>query len=67
MAGGSDVMEGFDPVVILALRTRRLLVRIGAREPVLHHVKPTKTVRQIGCLPRSTKTFETLTAEALGV
>jgi hypothetical protein len=59
-------MEGFDPAVTLALCIRRF-VRVGAREPVLRHVKPTKAVGQIGCFPRSTETFETLTAEALGV
>jgi hypothetical protein len=62
----SDVVEGFDPVVIWALCIR-LLVRVGAREPVLRHVEPAKAVGQTGCLPRLTKTFETLTAEALGV
>ena len=62
-------MEGPDPVVIpaLGIRTLRLLVRVGAREPVLRHGKPTKAVGQMGCLPRETQTFETLTAEALGV
>jgi hypothetical protein len=62
----SDVMEGPDPVVTLALCIRRF-VRVGAREPVLRHVKPTKAVGQTGSLARLTKTLETLTAEVLGV
>jgi hypothetical protein len=59
-------MEGPDPVVTLALCIRRF-VRVGAREPILRHVEPTQAVGQIGCVPRLTKTFETLTTEALGV
>jgi hypothetical protein len=62
-------MEGFDSVVIPALctRSRRFLVRVGAREPILRHVKPTQAVGQTGRLARLAKTFETVTPEALGV